>query len=132
MNRMIFVNLPVKDVGTSRSFYTGLGFGVNEDFSDDRCACVVVSESIYVMLLDRGRFADFVDGEIGDATQATSVINCLSASSRAEVDELVLAAVAHGGAEGRQTEEGPMYGRSFADPDGHAWEVVFMEMPDAG
>lgn len=131
MEQMIFVNLPVADVGASRDFYTGLGFAVNEDFSDERCACLVVSSAIVVMLLDHERFADFVgDKEIVDAHRATGVINCLSAAGREEVDSLVAAAVAHGGVEGRVMEDGPMYGRSFADPDGHAWEVLHMEMAE--
>lgn len=132
MDRMIFVNLPVRDVQVSRSFYTGLGFTVNEMFSDERCACIVVSDTIFVMIMDHGRFADFVSKEIVDAQHATGVINCLSASSREEVDALTSAAVAHGGSEGRFVSEGPMYGRAFTDPDGHAWEVLFMEMAEVG
>jgi predicted lactoylglutathione lyase len=130
MDRMIFVNLPVHDLAASRRFYTGLGFGINDMFSDERCACVVVSDTIFVMLLDHERFGDFVSVPIADAHATAQVINCLSAESRAEVDEFVAAALAHGGAEYRGVQdEGPMYGRSVTDPDGHAWEILFMEMP---
>lgn len=128
MDRMLFVNLPVADLEASRRFYTGLGFGVNEMFSDDRCACVVVSDAIFVMLLDRDRFADFTDRPTADPTASTGVVNCLSADSRDEVDALVASAEAHGGRSGRTFADGPMYGRSFDDPDGHVWEVLHMEL----
>jgi predicted lactoylglutathione lyase len=88
----------------------------------------VVSDTIVVMLLARDRFADFVTGEVADPAAGTSVINCLSAASRAEVDDLVGRALAGGGRPWLDPmSEGPMYGGSFADPDGHVWEVLFME-----
>lgn len=130
MNRMIFVNLPVHDLAASRRFYTGLGFGIDEMFSDDHCACVVVSETIFVMLLDHARFADFVSVPVADARASAQVINCLSAQTRAEVDGFVAAALASGGAEYREPQDvAPMYGRSVTDPDGHVWEILYMEMP---
>lgn len=130
MDRMIFVNLPVADVTISRGFYTGLGFSVNEQFSDDKVACIVVSETIFVMLLEHDRFRDFTTNEIADAHTTTEVLNALSASSREEVDDLVAKAVAHGGTPREPVEDDAMYGHSFADPDGHVWEVFFMEVPD--
>lgn len=130
MNRMIFVNLPVADVTVARAFYTALGFSVNEQFSDENCACIVVSDTIFVMLLAEARFADFVVGETADGRVVTEVINCISAESRAEVDELTSKALSSGGSVWKEKmEEGPMYGTSFADPDGHVWEVLYMEMP---
>lgn len=129
MNRMIFVNLPVADVAASRAFYTGLGFSINEEFSDEQVACVVVSDAICVMLLEHARFRDFIIGDIADAQSSTEVLNCLSAESRDEVDSLVSAALANGGKPWKdKLEEGPMYGHSFADPDGHVWEVMHMDM----
>jgi uncharacterized protein len=129
MNRMIFVNLPVTDLADSTAFYTGLGFSINEQFSDDQAACIVVSETIYVMLLVEDRFKDFINGGISDAHQSSEVLLCLSAESRAEVDRLVAAALAHGGKPWKPVlEQGPMYGHSFADPDGHVWEVLHMDM----
>ncbi|GAA3619437.1 VOC family protein [Microlunatus ginsengisoli] len=128
MNRMIFVNLPVADLAVARRFYTGLGFDVNARFSDGKAACIVVSETIFVMLLVRERFADFVTGPVADPAAGTSVINCLSAGSRDEVDTLVRRALASGGKPWLDTmAEGPMYGGSFADPDGHVWEVLHMD-----
>lgn len=128
MNRMIFVNLPVADVRTSRRFYTGLGFSVNEQFSDDNVACIVVSDTIFVMLLEHERFKDFITNEIADARATTQVLNALSAESRAEVDALVAKAVELGGTARTPMEDGPMYGHSFTDPDGHVWELIYMDM----
>lgn len=132
MNRMIFVNLPVADVQASRTFYTGLGFTVNEMFSDEQVACIVVSDTIFVMLLEHARFADFLTGTTAaDATTTTEVLNALSAESRQEVDDLVARAVANGGKARTPITDGGMYGHSFTDPDGHVWEVFHMDMPEA-
>ena len=127
MNRMIFINLPVTDLAISTAFYTGLGFQLNPDFSGDECSCIVVSDTIFVMLLTRDRFADFTAGPVGDANAATTVINCLSAASADEVDDLVARARTGGGKPWLdKMTDGPMYGHSFADPDGHVWEVLHM------
>jgi predicted lactoylglutathione lyase len=128
MNRMIFVNLPVADLAATTAFYTGLGFTINPEFSDASCTCVVISDTIVVMALRRERFADFVAGEVGDPAAGPTVINCQSAESRQEVDDLVSRALAHGGKPWLdKMEQGPMYGHSFTDPDGHVWEVLHME-----
>jgi uncharacterized protein len=128
MRRMLFINLPVTDLPTATDFYTGLGFDLNADFSSAEGSCIVVSDTIFVMLLVRDRFADFTAGPVGDARTSTTVINCLSAVSRDEVDELVTRALASGGKPWLDKfTDGPMYGHSFADPDGHIWEMLFME-----
>jgi predicted lactoylglutathione lyase len=133
MNRMIFVNLPVADLRVSRDFYTGLGFSVNETFSDEDAVSVVVSDTIVIMLLTRDRFADFVTGAVGDPKAATTSIACLSAESPAEVDRMVQNALALGGSTWLpKMEDGPMYGHSFADPDGHVWEVLHMNLSHLG
>jgi predicted lactoylglutathione lyase len=129
MRRMIFVNLPVRDLPASRDFYTALGFAVNEAYSDDEVAAIVVSETIVVMLLTRDRFADFVTGAVGDPRDGPTAIACLSAESPDEVDRLVRTALACGGSPWLpKMEDGPMYGHSFADPDGHVWEVLHMDL----
>jgi uncharacterized protein len=126
---MIFVNLPVMDLAASRDFYTALGFPVNEAFSDDQAAAIVVSETIVVMLVARDRFAEFVAGPVGDPRDGPTAISCLNAESPEEVDRLVGAALASGGSAWLpKMEDGPMYGHSFADPDGHVWEVIHMDL----
>lgn len=140
MDRMIFINLPVTNLEATRRFYSALGFEINEMFSDTHCACVVISPTIYVMALDHERFADFVSTPIADAHATTQVLNCLSATSREEVDGFVAAAVANGGAEhhadglveeGEAPDGATMYGRSITDPDGHVWELLYMSQPTA-
>lgn len=140
MERLIFVNLPVRDVRASRAFYTALGFRVHDRFSDDQVACIAVSSSILLMLLDHERFTEFIADDAHDADDAADapeargvrqVLNGLSATSRAEVDDIVARAVAAGGVVRGRVEQGSMYGRSFADPDGHVWELIHMALPAA-
>ncbi|MEO1052084.1 MAG: VOC family protein [Bacteroidota bacterium] len=129
MSRQIFVNLHVKDLNKSRDFYTKLGFSINEQFSDDTAVSVVISDAIYIMLLTHAKFKEFTPKDISDATKTTEVLNALSADSIEEVNKIVDAAIAAGGTEARPAQEyGFMYGRSFNDPDGHIWEVVWMDM----
>jgi predicted lactoylglutathione lyase len=125
--RMIFVSLPVRDLPASRAFFTGLGFELNAEFSDSSCACLVVDRNIFVMLLAESRFRDFINGEISDPTRATEVITCLSADSRDEVDDTIARALAAGGKPWKPVvEDGPMYGGSFQDLDGHVWELLHL------
>lgn len=127
--RMIFVNLPVADLDRSKAFFEALGFSINPQFSDETAACVVVSEAIYVMLLTHDKFRQFITGDIADAHAVTEVLTCLSAESRQEVDDLLAKALANGGKAWKPIMDmGPMYGASFQDPDGHVWELVFMDM----
>src|SRR5690349_10783805 len=109
--RMIFVNLPVKDIDKTRAFFAALGFTFNPTFSDETSSCMVIEENIFAMLMEESRFREFINGEIGDAHNATEVLTCLSASSRAEVDETLAKALAAGGKPWKpNTDMGPMYG----------------------
>lgn len=129
MSTQIFVNLPVKDVDASKAFYTALGYSVNEQFTDENASSIVISDTIYVMLLSEGFAKQFTNKAIADATTTTEVINALSADSREEVDRLADAAFAAGATAVKdpQEEGGFMYSRSFADLDGHQWEVLHMD-----
>jgi uncharacterized protein len=130
MSRMIFVNLPVKSVEESRTFFGRLGFDFNPRFSDEHVACMVVDDNIFVMLLEESRFKDFVNGDIADAHRTTEVLTCLSAGSRTEIDQTVRTAIEAGGKPWKEPmDEGPMYGGSFQDLDGHVWELIYMEQP---
>ena len=125
--RMIFVNLPVKNIETSRAFFTTLGFTFNPEYSDDRTLCMIVEENIFVMLLQAERFRDFINGDIADAKRSTEVLTCLSAGSREEIDRMIEAALASGGSRWKPVQDhGFMYAGSFQDPDGHVWELVHM------
>lgn len=128
MPQMIFVNLPVKDLRKSRAFFAALGYTFNEQFSDDTGACVVVSDTIYVMLLTEPKFAGFSPKPITDTSKSIEVLTCLSCDSRAQVDDLVAKAVAAGGKTYKKPMDyGFMYGQSFLDLDGHVWELVWMD-----
>lgn len=131
MSRKLFVNLPVRELDRSVQFFTALGFSFNAHFTDETATCMIVSESSFVMLLTEEKFKQFTPRQLCDTTQATEVLVCLSAESRAEVDQLVAQAVAAGGSIYKEPIDfGFMYGHSFQDLDGHQWELVFME-PEA-
>ncbi|MBL7730955.1 MAG: VOC family protein [Chitinophagaceae bacterium] len=129
MPSKIFVNLPVKDLKRSMDFFTALGFSFNPQFTDDKAACLVINDgSIYVMLLTEPMFKNFTQKEIADATKTTEVLIALDAESREKVDELVAKAVEAGGSLYAQpADHGWMYQHSFADPDGHQWELCYMD-----
>ncbi|MFE1228302.1 VOC family protein [Streptomyces sp. NPDC058745] len=130
MPQMIFVNLPVKDLEASKSFWTELGYSFNPQFSDDTTACLVISDTIFAMLLTEPRFKEFTapGKEIADATKSSEVLIALSAESREKVDALADGALAAGGSPAKDPiDYGTMYGRSFSDVDGHHWEVVWMD-----
>ena len=130
MPRQIFVNLPVADLPKAKSFYEAIGAVHNPQFSDDTAACMVISDTIHVMLLTHPKWASFTRKPIVDAHVSSEVMLCLGADERAAVDALVKAAAAHGGkADVNPVQDhGFMYGRSFEDVDGHLWEVMSMDM----
>lgn len=130
MPQMIFVNLPVTDLPKSKAFYEAVGAANNPAFTDDTAACMVVEEgSIHVMLLTHEKWATFTSKAIPDAHTTAQVLLCVSADSRDAVDGQVDKAVKAGGkADPTPTQDfGFMYGRSFEDPDGHIWEVMWMD-----
>nr|WP_298120629.1 VOC family protein [uncultured Pseudoxanthomonas sp.] len=128
MSHQIFVNLPVRDLEASKAFFRALGYANNPQFTDENAACVVISDSIYVMLLVEPFFQGFTRKAICDSRTHTEMILCLSAESRAAVDSMVDTALAAGGSEPMEAKDyGFMYQRSFQDLDGHLWEVVHMD-----
>ncbi len=127
-SRKIFVNLAVQDLDRAVAFFTALGFAFDERFSDEDATCMIVSDQAFVMLLVHERFADFTVKEICDSTTHTEAILAVSADSREQVDQLADAALAAGAAPANEPmDHGVMYGRSFHDPDGHLWEVIWMD-----
>jgi predicted lactoylglutathione lyase len=129
MATKIFVNLSVKNLEKTKGFFSKLGYSFNQQFSDEKAACMVISEDIYAMLLTEPFFKGFIpDKEIADTSKAKEVLVALSADSRSEVDDLADKAIAAGGKQFRKPEDhGFMYSRSFEDLDGHVWEVVWMD-----
>lgn len=129
MTTQIFVNLPVKNLPQSVAFFTALGFSFNPQFTDDTATCMVVSDSIFVMLLTHEKFKGFTPKPIADATQSTEVLVCLSAENREQVDDTVRKAVAAGGSTYNAPQDhGFMYAHSFQDLDGHIWEFAYMDL----
>jgi predicted lactoylglutathione lyase len=127
--KQMFVNLPVADLKKSIAFFTALGFEFNPQFTDDTGTCMIVGENIFVMLLTHAKFSSFAPNPIADARKTSEMIVCISADSRAQVDELVRKAVAAGGNIHNQPQDhGFMYGHGFQDPDGHIWELAYMDM----
>ncbi|MEU2914699.1 VOC family protein [Streptomyces massasporeus] len=126
--QMIFVNLCTADLGASKKFFTELGFTINEQFSDDTTASVVISETIVVMVHTKEKYSQFTKKDIADSRKSSEVLIALSSESREKVDELVEKAVAAGGSVSGETQDhGFMYGRAFDDVDGHTFEVVWMD-----
>lgn len=129
MSQMIFVNLPVADLDRSKAFFEALGFTINPQFSDETAACVVISDTIFAMLLTHPKFSQFTSKAIADSRATTEVLIALSRDSREAVDAIMDAATANGGREARPAEDmGFMYHRAFEDPDSHIWEVMWMDM----
>ncbi len=128
MPQMIFVNLPVTDVARSRKFYEALGYTINEQFSDPTAACVVLSETIYFMILNHERFQGFASKPLADPAKFTSVGIALSQDSRAAVDAFAEAALKAGGSEPKPAEDyGFMYSRNICDPDGNWLGPMWMD-----
>lgn len=128
MATQIYLNLPVKDLKRSVDFFTALGFSFNPDYTDENATCMIVNDNAFVMLLVEGFFKTFTSKGVADATGATEAIMAFSVDSREAVDETVRKALAAGGIPSQEVQDyGFMYNHSFQDPDGHLWEVMWMD-----
>jgi uncharacterized protein len=128
MATKIFVNLPVRDINKSVSFFMKLGFSFNPQFTDEKATCMIISENIFAMLLAEPFFKTFTKKEIADARKSTEVLIALDADSRGEVKEMVSKAIEAGGSTYMDPQDhGWMYQHSFADLDGHQWEILYMD-----
>ncbi len=129
MATKIFVNLPVKDLDKSIAFFTKLGYTFNQQFTDANATCMIITEDIYAMLLVQPFFKTFTKKEICDTTKNIEAIIALSADSRDAVDKIANKAMEAGAFEPKPVnDQGFMYTRSFEDPDGHLWEIFYMDM----
>ena len=129
MNQQIYINLPVRDLERSKAFFGAMGYSFNPQFTDEKAACMVISEDIYVMLLTEPFCQTFTHKPLADARKSTEVLLCLSCKSRDEVDAQVAKARAAGGSVPRSSvDHGFMYQHGFEDPDGHIWELAYMDM----
>jgi predicted lactoylglutathione lyase len=130
MAKMIFINLPVRDLPRSMAFYEAIGFTNNPMFTNEMAAAMAWSDEIVVMLLTHDFWKTFTSKTIPDAREAAQVLLCLSQDNQDAVEAIVGKAIAAGGKADPTPKQdmGFMYGRSFEDPDGHVWENVFMDM----
>ena len=133
MAKLIFINLPVTDLVHATAFYQAIGAQKNDQFSDATASCMVLSETIHAMLLTHEKFRQFTPKDIADARTTTEVLICMSADSRDAVDDIIGKARGAGGRADPSPKQdfGFMYGRSFEDPDGHIWEVMWMDVEAA-
>jgi len=129
MATKIFINLPVKDLSKSISFFTNLGFNFNPQFSDEKGTCMVISDNIFVMLLTENYFQTFTKKPVSDAKSMTEVLITLDSNSKEELKQLVEKAVALGAMVYNEPQDyGWMYQHGFADLDGHQWELAYMDL----
>ena len=133
MTKLVFINLPVEDLAAATRFYEAIGAKKNPQFSDETASCMVLSDTIHVMAMVHDKFRQFTPKKIADAKTSSQVLICISADSRDEVDQTIGKAQGAGGRVDPSPKQdyGFMYGRSFEDPDGHIWEVVWMDVAAA-
>jgi uncharacterized protein len=128
MATRIFVNLPVKNLDQSVVFFTKLGFSFNPQFTDEKATCMIIGENIFAMLLVESFFKTFTKKEIANGHKSTEVLLAIDAGSRNEVKDMVSKAITAGGSTYMAPQDhGWMYQHSFADLDGHQWEILFMD-----
>ena len=129
MTTSIFINVPVRDLAAAMAYYKALGFEHNPQFTDETAASIVISDTIYVMLLTHEKFESFSKQPVPDAKSQIGALYALSRDSREEVDAIAEAGLKAGGTEQRDPDDyGFMYSRAIADIDGHVWEYVWMDM----
>ncbi|ATC66146.1 glyoxalase/bleomycin resistance/extradiol dioxygenase family protein [Nibricoccus aquaticus] len=132
MNKQIFLNLPVANLPKSTAFFKALGYSFNPQFTGDSTTCVIISETITVMLLTHAKFREFTPKAVCDTSKAVEVLISLSCESREEVDAIVAKALAAGGTSYEKPEDfGFMYMHSFVDLDGHGWNLLHMSWQPA-
>jgi predicted lactoylglutathione lyase len=131
MAKMIFLNLPVRDIEVSTQFYQAIGCTKNDQYSDDRSSSMVWSETITFQLMTHEYFATFAPKKLGDPRLTCGMLIALNRESRSAVDEMVGAAAKAGGTPDVRAvmDQGWMYNRAFEDPDGHVFEIMWMDAP---
>lgn len=127
MATQIFLNLPVKDLNKSVAFFTALGYRFNAQFTNEQATCMIVGDTIFVMLLVEPFFKGFIEKEIADTTKTTEALIGISIDSKAKIDEMVNTVVNSGGKALKKTDEGWMYSWAYEDLDGHIWELIWMD-----
>lgn len=125
--KMIFPNIPVKDVKMTRHFFTQLGFMFNEKFSDENAVCMKINDSAYVMMLQEAFFLSFTTKVIADSSKSIEMMLAISLEDKEKVNEMFTKAISLGATKAREEDLGFMYTRSIYDLDGHIWEFFWMD-----
>ncbi|MBP0717757.1 VOC family protein [Burkholderia sola] len=130
MPTQLFINLPVQDLPKATEFYTALGARMNPQFSDETSSCMVLTDTLFVMLMPHEKWAHFTKKPIADSRRESEVMLALNVEDRDTVDKMTDTAGTHGGQADVNARQdlGFLYGRSFEDPDGHIWEVIYVDM----
>ena len=125
----VFINLPTGDVARAQAFFEALGFEADPRFgAEDRAACIRLSEGVSLMLLGRQVFAGMSPKPLANTATVTGVLNCLRMGSREKIDRIMEAALDSGATEARaKQDQEAMYSRAFEDPDGHVWELLWVD-----
>src|SRR5215213_6963856 len=99
MIKDIWINLPVKNIYASKTFFTQLGFTFNTQYgnSDNSLSLLVGEKKVVVMLFDEPTFQSFVNSNLIAAGTGNEVLLSLGVESKEEVDELAMKATAAGG-----------------------------------
>jgi predicted lactoylglutathione lyase len=133
MPKKVIINLPVKNLDKSKAFFSSLGLAINPQLTDENATCFVINDQTFVALLSEPHFKAITSKDVAEGSTAKEVLLAIGAETREEVDELVNNAVSAGGSElGEPQDHGWIYGRTFADLDGHQWNIFYMnasEMP---
>ncbi|EMG27157.1 putative lactoylglutathione lyase [Listeria fleischmannii 1991] len=125
--KMTFINLPVRDLNESITFFTKMGFSFNPEYTDENATCMIINKTTFIMLLVEPFFNQFLtDTKVSDCKTTTSVITALLVDSKEEVDSLYGKALQAGGEEGNCLDGNGMYNKSFRDLNGHVFELVYM------
>jgi predicted lactoylglutathione lyase len=127
METKIFLNLPVKDLNKSVEFFTRLGFTFDPKFTNASATCMNVGRDSFVMLLVEEFFQTFTKKAIADTSKTTEILIAIAAESRQAVDQIIEKAREAGGKIYEKNDQGFMYTNDFEDPDGHIWEVFYMD-----
>jgi uncharacterized protein len=129
MAKQIFINLAVKDLQKSMNFYSALGFSNNPQFSDDTAKCMVWSENIFVMIMKTERFKTFATKPVADTKSNLAGLFSLSVESVDEINKIANNGLNAGGTEPAEMKDyGFMQQRTIEDPDGHTWEIFYMDL----
>jgi predicted lactoylglutathione lyase len=129
MPKQIFINLVVADVDKSMQLYQQMGFENNPQFSDDTAKCMVWSDTIFLMIMTKEKFATFASKPIADTKANLAALFALSFDSLEQVNSVAEAALRGGAIEPVPfIDYGFMQQRTIEDFDGHTWELFFMDM----